>query len=659
LLAFLFDYAPDAGASFWAGNSITLQGANLTRINGGGASDQAMPPVYPPQLSLEAGVNGITVENSILLYPSTQGMLNISTVSGGNLNGIFTPLGGGLSGITMSDSGLPQFQTFATAHATTPLHLHDPNLVNVSISGGINNFDLIVPTAATITAASTYNFAFSGQNLSSTATTPTATTSIAVTGSITYRGDLTPVALADPLPASLLQLTTTVRYDPSTGTLIAEGQMSPDTKAELLNQTTSPFYNPAIVLTAAQQTAVTQLYAASQTASLADGNALALSGPGQFKINAASMDLGISGGIILNQVPLPALLAISPRGASLALTLNGDLEMSLTQIANDGLGGGINLNVGGAVDVGSQTGAFGSPNSVRGIYTSGGGDISLIAGGNINVDGSRIGTFAGGNLTMESLTGNISAGSGGNGQVGLSSAVEPGPNGTLEQILVNGAPPVIYGSGIMAITLDESTVPVGSITVEAPKGSINANSGGIEQVAFNNDVPKNAFIDLVAGQDIVAGNSGVIGYNIRATAGGNISGIFVGGGGINIDAGNNFVGTIVGSGNISVSAGNSISGNIVGGGSLSVSAQSITASLVSSSVSASGNITGATEGVSTANAPKDDGKVADDVSTTLANADNSADDDEKNKKNKTITLAQKTNRVTVVLPPKTRSSPSP
>ena len=652
LQAFLFDYAPNAGASFWAGNSITLGGANLTRINSGGTSDVGMPPVYPPQLSLEAGAGGITVENSIVLYPSSQGMLNITTVGGGNLNGVFTPLGGGLSGITMSDSGLPDYQTFATGHATTPLHLNDPNLVNVSISGGIDNFDLSVPTAAAITAGNTYNFAFSGQNLSSTATTL-----IEVTGSISYRGDLTSVTLPDPLPASLLQNTPEIRYDPSTSTLVAEGQMSVGTEAELLNLATSPFYNPAIVLTAAQQAAVTQLYTASQTASLADSDALSLFGPGHFNINAGAMDLGISGGIILNQVPLPALTAISPRGAALTVTLNGNLEMSLTQIANDGLAGGIDLNVAGAIDVGSQSGVFGTPNSVRGIFTSGGGDISVTAGGNINVDGSRIATFAGGNITVKSLSGDVNAGSGGNGQVGLDSAVQLGPDGTLEQILQDGAPPTIYGSGIMALTLKESTVPVGNITVEAPHGSINADAGGIEQVAFNNNVPKTAFIELDAGKDISAGDSGVIGSNIRVQAGGDISGIFVGTGTINIQAANNFSGTVIGSGAISVNAGNSISGTIVGGGSVNVSGQAITADLVSSSVSTSGDISGATQGVSTANAPKENFKAPDDTSTADGNAGDSATgdsatDNNKKKNSKTITLAQKSSRVTVILPGK-------
>jgi hypothetical protein len=40
-----------------------------------------------------------------------------------------------LTGITMSDSGLPGWASFEQGHALTPLHLNDPNPVTVDNHG--------------------------------------------------------------------------------------------------------------------------------------------------------------------------------------------------------------------------------------------------------------------------------------------------------------------------------------------------------------------------------------------------------------------------------------------------------------------------------------------------------------------------------------------
>jgi len=209
----------------------------------------------------------------------------------------------------------------------------------------------------------------------------------------------------------------------------------------------------------------------------------------------------------------------------------------------------------------------------------------------------------------------------------------------------------VGGSGIMAITDGSSTIGVGNVIVQALQGSINANLGGIEQIPFNHIISPDNFIELVAGKDISAGNSGVIGSNIRTTAGGNISGVFVGSGSVAINAGENFSGTIVGSTTVSVAAGGSVSGTIVGGENVSVSGGEITASLLSGSVSTSGDASGAAVGIPQSNNTKQDAQVADDASTANAKADEQSDDEQKKKKE--ITLAQKVGQVTVLLPTKT------
>ncbi len=162
-----------------------------------------MLPIYAPILSLDAGAGGVTVNGSLFLYPSLQGALQITTRDGGNLVGAVQIGSTALATITMSGSGLGDWNSIINGgQANTPLHLNDPNPVVLDISGSIGSVGLNVPTFAQITVDGTepyvadnlsyfgtYNFGFSGRNLSTLA--PADTTFINVTGDINYRGDLT------------------------------------------------------------------------------------------------------------------------------------------------------------------------------------------------------------------------------------------------------------------------------------------------------------------------------------------------------------------------------------------------------------------------------------------------------------------------------------
>jgi len=662
---FLFNYAPNAAASLWAGNAITLTGANLPRLNN---ENEDMPPIYPPALSLTAGAGGITVNNPIILYPSSQGSLQITTTGNGNLIGAYQQ--GTLAGITMSDSGLPGYETFAAGHALVPLHLDDPNPVIVNVSGSINSFSLTVPTFAQIAVAgNSYNFVFLGQNLS-----PSQNTTITVDGTLTYRGDLSTVALPTPLPAALFsptlsgdpELAGKLLYDATTGVLTFVGQMSASELAFLLNPTEAvlsggqpvlgangqPETAP-LTLTTAQQAAVQQLYVATQTATLGDSG-LALGGPGKFTITAPYIDLGVSGGVSVLP-PNSALAAISPYGANLTINDAGSLEMTSSAIANGSLRGSIDLNVGGTLNVGGVLTTLGDPNAPKGIFTTSGGSITVNAQDDINVDSSRIAAYNGGNIDIHSATGDVNAGNGGVGFISMT-GVELDP--TTGQLI--SIPATIAGSGILSTTLPGSRGVLGNITVDAPQGSINASAGGIVQIALNGANSANASIDLTAGHDINATDSGIIGGDLRLDAGGKINGILVSTGTINVNSQSSVNVTAFGVGGISISATGSVGGTVISGGIVNVSGGTITASLIAQTVSTTGDATQAAVGVPASSVAKDDTKAADDASTTLAKAGDPSDaDDDKKKKAQAITLAQKTGRVTVVLPPKTRSSPSP
>jgi filamentous hemagglutinin family protein len=652
--SFLFDYAANAAANFWAGNGITLTGANLPRIAG---ENEDMPPVYPPILTLNAGAGGITVNNTLVLYPSSQGALQITTRDGGDLSGTQQQIT--LTGIVMSDSGLPGFSTFLQGHALTPLYLNNPNPVTLNISGDIDSFGLTVPTFAQITVAgNTYNFGFLGQNVS-----PLQTTFINVGGSITYRGDQTSVSLTDPLPAAMFTLsgdsavTELLSYNASTGTLTYIGQMTAAALSYLLNPTevvlnslglpeTNPDGTPVtrpLTLDSTQQAAIQALYTASQNATLGD-QGLALAGPGQFNISAQSMDLGISGGISV-LAPDSALAAISPYGANLNITLQGDLEMTASKIANEGLLGNIDLTSGGSVDVGGEFTPYGDPNAPKGIFTTSGGSVSVSAQDDVNIDGSRIAAYDGGNINVFSQTGDVNAGTGASGYVTLVAEELNPKTGQLITI-----PATIPGSGILATTVGGSDAQLGNITVNALEGSINASLGGIIQIALNGANSRNNFIDLTAGEDINATGSGVIGSNIRLKAGGDITGVVVGSQSVNINSLQNVAVTVFSGGNVAINASGSVSGTIIGGGSVSVSGDSITAALVSSSVSTSGDATGASTGVPQSNVAHDNVAIMENASTNaVGNVQKSIGDTEKDKR---IALTQRAGRVTVILPEK-------
>ena len=667
--SFQFNYAPDAAVNFWAGNAIELIGANLQRL-----TSVNKTPIYAPVLSLNAGAGGVKIDNSIILAPSSEGALSIVTRDGGNLSGAVVSGSTTLNGIIMSDSSSGNYTTFASEHDN--IHLNDPNPqpVYLDISGSINSFSLTVPTFANITAhVNTYNFGFKGRNLSAGQTT-----SINVLGDITYRGNLTAIdltanQLADLLPATLFadsadtSVTSKLRYDATTGQLIYVGVMSGSDLAFLLNPSVvvldkngNPVLKPLLddsgnpvldanenpeltpetkplVLDGTQQGMITQLYAASQSASLGD-QGLALAGPGNFNVSADTIDLGVSGGIRVT-APDASLAAISPYGANLNVTTLGDLTMTSTKISNESYLGNLNVNVGGTLDVGSQFTTLGDASAPKGIFTTSGGNVSVTANNDVNVNGSRIAAYDGGNISVNSLNGDVNAGAGGAGYVSMNS-LQLDSSGHLTSIAAT-----IPGSGILATTVVGSDAALGNITVNAPNGTVNASLGGILQIAFNGNTPPDAFLAVNAGHDINASGSGIIGSNIKLQAGGNINGLVIGSGSVNINSAQNVDVTAFSGGDVSINAAGEVSGTVISAGNVDVSGDSITASLIASSVSTSGDASGATEGIPQSNVAKDNAETADDASTVTSKT--SDDDDDLRKKS--IALAQKVSRVTVIL----------
>ena len=196
-------------------------------------------------------------------------------------------------------------------------------------------------------------------------------------------------------------------------------------------------------------------------------------------------------------MPFAALAAISPYGANLTVNASGDFDMSSTKLANESYLGGIDLIVGGDLNVGGQFTTFGDPGAPKGIFTTSGGNISVLANGDVNVNGSRIAAYNGGDVTIESLNGNLTAGNGGSGYVSMN-ALELDPlTGQLVSL-----PASIPGSGILATTLPGSHAQLGNILVETPRGNISASLGGVLQLSFNGTDASKAVTMLLAGYEL-------------------------------------------------------------------------------------------------------------------------------------------------------------
>jgi filamentous hemagglutinin family protein len=732
----LFDYDPQSSVSLDAGGGVYLTCLSLPRPN------DAVPVIFPPELFINSGSGGVTVQGNVTLFPSEYQDLQIAT-SGNFLGNPNQP--GTIPQFLMSDSAQSQWLTSTTFgardHGDIPPGLNEPQPISIEVGGNMANLNLITTRETRITVGGDMdNCGFSGQNLHSSDVT-----SINVAGQIYNRSPYSFVFLSQSLPSvpvadlppnmgltwdSIFSLlvkpsviaTLTVPsdipayrlgayaigtaalfpavegvsdpgfvYDAATRRLGFQGQMSASILAALSGPLLVLRYGPdglpvtyvgqdgqrhfaTDTVSFAPSAAISTLYAESQGAPspTAPGIGYRVGGPGTFDVNAGSIQLGNSYGIFAcgasdfqgGFARYGNLAALTPSGANLNVTVNGDLDMETSTIAN--IGGG-NLNVtslSGAMDLGSQE-LFGTRRELGfGVYTTGRGNVTVTALGDIDIDGSRIAAYNGGNIFVESLQGNVNAGSGGATTTGAAvSFVNPitGQGGSYAE--------EVYGSGIVANTLvSPSLVPgsattPGNVTVETPKGSIFASQGGILQEALDGSVAGGPTVNLVAGTapsasspgytgNIDLGNSGVIGGTVNVRANGSVNGLVIARQSTTINVAQSFSGTVLAGGSANVSAGGSVSGTVIGVVSANVSGgQGITATVLSQNASVGGAAASSTLGSTAAGTTASAAAAATSSSDTrqqLAQDTPSTSDDVK-KKAKPV-LVRRVGRVTVILP---------
>lgn len=725
-----FDYAPGDYVNLSAGNSVQLgdNSSSLPRDNSDGVD---VPFIYAPILNITAGAGGVTFNgdsdpyNKLILFPSPQGGLTITTTDGGSLTGNLPVNADGSPAIfdlIVSDSGQTRFydnlDIFGlTDHAATPIHLNDPTPIVLNISGNMSYVLLGAPEAAQITVGGNLvNSRFQGMNLHSTDVT-----SIHVAGDIINRSEFTTVTAAQvpnlgylnqvypesPLAANLAK---NLFYNPVTHSLTFQGTLTPEILSLLqgvqiqvaingvpqVDALGNPVTQTVSILDPVTLAALQVQYAALGPVPTTRDSGYILGGGGRFDITAHSIDLGTTLGIQSqgvafdtftsldgdgNSVTAYPLAQLLTQGADIHVNVTGNLDMFSTSIASWN-GGAISIFAGGDVNVGSDV-FTGNSAAARGIYTSAQSDVSVIANGNINVNGSRIAAYDGGNVTVESLHGNINAGNGGAGYVVLNSFyVDP----VTHQVYLTS--PTIPGSGILTTTFPERNasypappVTVGNILVETPNGSVNANAGGIIQLPLNHADNPNATVEVLAGYELrdsggnavnaggIAGatpvltsagrnidatGSGVIAQNAVLKASGDITGVIFARGNIDIAAIASVNVTALAQGQADISGGSLGTSTIIGLGGISASGDSSSASLLSNNQisGATGGQTGFAQGTA-ANATSQ-AEQSDDAAKTVAST--TADEaDDQNKKKKGIGLAQKVGRVTVLLPAKSLS----
>ena len=179
----------------------------------------------------------------------------------------------------------------------------------------------------------------------------------------------------------------------------------------------------------------------------------------------------------------------------------GNLSLVFSQIKTLA-GGDIYLAIpNGAVNVGlaGMVGGIQKGADKLGIVAQQSGDISAFTSGDFNVNQSRVFTMGGGDIAIWSSQGNIDAGKGAKSAISA-----PAPITSIDALgnIVTTFPPVVSGSGIQTINPQDNTKKQGNVYLAAPSGIVDAGEAGIS-----------------GGKIVIAANAVVGASNISASGG--------------------------------------------------------------------------------------------------------------------------------------------
>jgi filamentous hemagglutinin family protein len=145
-----FDYDPNASLLLDAANAVEITGVEVPLQPASDPTTSPMPVILPPSLQIVTGAGGLTLDSDVILFPSPNQNLNLTTLDGGNFQSTQNPAEP-IYSLVMSDSASHQFTTFGTLpnetfgigdHAATPPELNNPNPVEINISGSMNDVNV-------------------------------------------------------------------------------------------------------------------------------------------------------------------------------------------------------------------------------------------------------------------------------------------------------------------------------------------------------------------------------------------------------------------------------------------------------------------------------------------------------------------------------------
>jgi filamentous hemagglutinin family protein len=711
-----FDYGATASVLLDAANSVEITGSSYLPL--AVASDSfssspgtTVPILLPPSLTVDAGAGGFVLDTSVILFPSSDQNLNVTTINGGNFMasaGSSTPLNLEMSGSanTQWSPGSGNFEP--NDQAATPNEINNPNPVEISINGNMENIDLYTTKETEITVkGNMVNSGFSGQNLHATDTTTIAVTGDIINSPLYSFADLSSVITsANPgnasawdsvfnlaiNPAELTALenlnvnsSTVINAEASAGGLIGylnasgyllfpnpqntvtlginpgfvydsnpaslqlgfKGNMSSllsaNQIADLENGSftvlrVSSTGTPLVDANGKLQTATYNFSAAPQISTLyqeskglssstTPGLGYQIGGPGQFNVTAASLSLGNSSGIlslgfgdgsVFQGIDYASLEGVSgvlaSGGAAVNVNVAGNISMATSTIGSFD-GGDVTVNSGGEIDL-SQGNVVLPTSTAYGIYTSGHSDVHVTAQGTINIGSARIAAFNGGSVKVISNDGDVNAGVGAN----LALTVYGfyiGPNGPSwvefgnpTSLAAIQADPSPYGSGVIAILEPAKYQTPGGMQVPGDI-EIQTLNGNINSIFGG--IRQFALNGVSGGSaiiDLIAGTHGVAPDADQGNI--NLGGPIIGQT-VDLDYTGNFTGILIAQENANIT-GENFSGVLLAGGTANIAASGS----VSGTVVGIGGINATGGGTVTANLVSENVSANGATTSTLA-----------------------------------------
>lgn len=466
-------YSRDSRVSLFARTGdVTLSGINTFYFQGGGLRSR----VLPPNVEIVAGGDIRFSNEYFMVPPSPKG--NVRLIAGRDIDGqYFEGVGANArekrSGIYLSDMDpaevYGQQGTEIDAndlkdvyrHAASPVHLGDEVPIEIRAGRDIRNLEFSFSKHSRITAGRDIrDISYFGQNVS-----PQDVTTIRAGRYLRFRSSpdvIFKMGLEHAGPGFLLvQAANMIDLGTSEGISSIGNQFNP-----ALGPSGSSVAVIAGFGLETGEEALRGFFEALREAGtdyselLAEGNAL----EAEAKVEEAR-----------TTVIVPFL--------GQAATGGGDLNMINSQINTSAGKDDLFLIVAGDLNVGRST--FFTDESQRkntGIYTASGGGIHIYAGGDVNVNESRVMTFRGGDIVVWSDRGNINAGRGSKTAINT----EPPKPVLIQGVYVIQFNPPAVGSGIRTLTYDPDGIegpqeaPVaGDVNLFAPEGEIDAGEAGI------------------------------------------------------------------------------------------------------------------------------------------------------------------------------------